>query len=284
MEQDADAAKKLGQFISALGKRYRLIVSTIFLILICGVLVWPMWLGKVFSPYASVKVPDYYNEANEYLNNINDDARVLSVPLISGEGVKYDWEGGNYLGLEPSEFLFDKSVVSRTLPNLYSEEKRLRVYRQMENGELLLEDIKDMGIKYLILHHDIDAEFSQSLKSEDVEKILDETKEVELIKKFGKLSIYSLSNYDGIVTTNNNCVGELRYSRIKPTKYRVAIDKAVCPFELILKASFDSKWTARIGNVVIPEHIVALDYANGWKVDRNGSYQVDLVFKSWPWE
>lgn len=271
-------------FISALGKKYRLIVSTILLIFICGVLVWPMWLGKVFSPYASVKVPDYYNEANEYLNSINDDARGLSLPLISGEGVKYDWEGGNYLGLEPSEFLFDKSIVSRTLPNLYSEEKRLKVYRQMENGELLLEDIKDMGIKYLILHNDIDAVFSQSLKSEDVVKILEKTKEVKLIKEFGKLSIYSLSTYDGIVNINNNCVGELRYSRIKPSEYRVAIDKALCPYELILKTSFDEKWTAKIGNVAIPEHLVALGYANGWKVDRYGSYQIDIIFKSWPWE
>jgi len=51
---------------------------------------------------------------------------------------------------------------------------------------------------------------------------------------------------------------------------------------MILKDSFGSLWSAAINNESVDDHFVAYGYANGWTIDKKGSYKVDLIFEVWP--
>lgn len=77
---------------------------------------------------------------------------------------------------------------------------------------------------------------------------------------------------------------EYRIEEQNPRKYKVYIKDSEGKFILFLNEIFSPNWEARIENRKIAEHFVVNGYANGWVVDRKGSYTIDVVFKIWPWE
>jgi hypothetical protein len=82
--------------------------------------IWPIFTGVVFTyKYAvskdpeigfRVKVPAYYTDVNNYLNETLYQSRAIALP-ITGEGITQTWEYG-YDGVESYNALFDKPFIS----------------------------------------------------------------------------------------------------------------------------------------------------------------------------
>ena len=71
---------------------------------------------------------------------------------------------------------------------------------------------------------------------------------------------------------------------MSPARYRVQIGNARQRFDLIFKSTFNELWETKIDGKKLDEHFLVYDYANAWRIDRIGDYNIDIVFKVWPWE
>jgi len=272
----------VGWIYKRLKPKIREIVVGIVLVLSCGVLVWPMWTGDLYKS-ARVRVPDYYEQANQFLNQDKTDGRVLMLPIIPGDGVRYFW---GYQGVEPSEFLFDKPSISKILRTKYADEKYMRLYDAFVNDKSYNQLLDEMNIKYLVLHNDLDTEISGASSSTQTKIILDKNPEISLIERIGELEIYEFKgNKDGsLFEVRGEDPPVLSYEKLSPARYRVQIGNARPRFDLIFKSTFNELWETKIDGKKLDEHFLVYDYANAWRIDRIGDYNIDIVFKVWPWE
>ncbi len=162
------------------------LVQVSILILVCGVLVWPMWTGDIFKDI-HVKVPEYYKEANDYLNKDRSLGRILMLPIVPGDGVRYSW---GYQGIEPSEFLFDKQSVSKMLRIKQFDDKYFDLYHKFTGGVNYEPNLRELNIKYFVLHNDMDSKISGASSSAQVIETLSNNPRIKYIIKFGDLDIY----------------------------------------------------------------------------------------------
>lgn len=268
-------------------KRYKpklgKIIAGTILFLSCGVLVWPMWTGKVFSDSQKVQIPQYYKDTNTFLNNKKDDLRVLSLPMLPGDGVKYTW---GYEGVEPSEFLFDKSTIAKILRSKYPDNKYWALYNKFIKGEIDEEFLNQMNIGYFVLHNDMDYKAHGASSSAEVKSILANNPNAIYLQNIGELEIYEYKTFKDqrLFLIKGINTPEYNYQKKYTTKYILNISNATDPYDVIFKTSYDVNWEARINGAKIENHFVVYDYANAWKIDKKGDYTIDIVFKIWPWE
>ncbi|MEK7550213.1 MAG: hypothetical protein AAB535_00295 [Patescibacteria group bacterium] len=252
---------------------WKFILVGFFIPLTLIVLVWPMWGQGPFSPAASVRVPNDYKVADDYVKALGITGRILSLPMIPGEGVKYDWGETSYYGLEPSDILFSDPVVSKTVRYNLADDKYMSLYNTFTQNKNIDNLLSEMDIEYFILHNEIDPKYSNASSSAEIKENLKKYSQIKFLKSIGFLDIYKNLNY----TPNN-------YQKISPGHYVVNVTNANKPFKIILRNSFSPLWIARINKEVIFDHFVAYGYANAWDIDKAGSYRVDLIFKIWPWQ
>jgi len=70
----------------------------------------------------------------------------------------------------------------------------------------------------------------------------------------------------------------ISYQRVNSAKYVVKVYNAMSPFILVFTDSFDRDWIAKINGKVIATHFVINGYANGWYINKTGSYTIILEF------
>lgn len=261
----------------------RILFITLTILLTCVILVWPMWTGTLYTDSARVIIPKYLKEANQFINEDRSDGRILMLPLIPGDGIKYDW---GYVGVEPSEFFFSKPSISKILRTNYFDDKYMDLYNKFINNIEYNNLLEEMNIKYLVLHHDLVNEASGASSSAQVEEDLKNNPNIRLLENFGKLSVYEfIGDKEGkLFITEREEVPNLSYEKFGPTSYRVNIKNAKPPFSLVFKTTFNELWEARISGKKIDDHFLVHGYANGWRIDKGGSYVIDIIFKIWPWE
>jgi hypothetical protein len=270
-----------------LNKEFKVVFQILVILLITGFLVWPMWTGNVFSSLAKVSVPEDYEKTNEFLNKFDSDLKVLSLPFVPGEGVNYTWKQGNYYGLEPSEFLFDKPFVSWIIPNIYAGNKSKEMINLLAENQLPDELLKELGIGFVVVHSDMNTLYSGAESLEETDKLVKSHQELEHFKKVGDLDVYSVRGVEeGLVFVEADCQHKpvVEYKKLNTRKYEVEIKEAQCPFKLILKNTFHDFWQAKIEESDLADHYLAYGYANGWSVNRQGDYKISIIFKIWPWE
>jgi hypothetical protein len=249
-----------------------------------GALVWPMWSGGVYIKDVHVEVPAYYEEANRFINSFGG-GRILMLPMIAGDGIRTAW---GYRGIEPSEFLFDRPAISRVLRTKYFDDvywdlrdklnKRMRVDSR---------DLKNLDVTFLVLRKDLlDGLDKNDLGVDEVRKIILENKDIRHLKDFGDLEIYLFEpNKNGsLFEVLDDGDIEISYQKLSPTKYKIFVKNAQEPFTLVFKNTYYDLWVARIDKEELKNHFLVYDYANAWKIEKNGSFVVDIVFKVWPWE
>ena len=269
--------------------KFREIVLGLILFFSCGILVWPMWTGTVFGGNvlnAKIRVPEYYEDANQFLNEDKTDGRILILPIISGDGVRYNWKEGYYQGIEPSVFLFDRPSISRYLNTKFFGNKYIELYNAFVNEGDYSRFLDEMDIRYLVLHDDLDEKVSGASSSAQVKESLEKNKDVKFLRRFGELEIYEFKgNEDGsLFEVAGEDAPEITYQKFDTTYYKIFVKNAKKPFNLIFESTFNEFWEARIEKEKIKEHFLVYNYANGWKINKTGSYEVDLIFKVWPWE
>lgn len=69
------------------------------------------------------------------------------------------------------------------------------------------------------------------------------------------------------------------YQRINPTRYVVKVKGANQPFVLSFLEAFDGRWRASLDGQVLKTHFIFDGFANGWKVDQPGDYQIIVEYQ-----
>lgn len=74
-------------------------------------------------------------------------------------------------------------------------------------------------------------------------------------------------------------IPNMNYQKINESEYKVQINEARGPFVLVLSQLFDPAWKIYVdGKETGKEHFLANAYANGWIIERNGSYELIVKF------
>ena len=105
--------------------------------------------------------------------------------------------------------------------------------------------------------------------------------------KIDSTLLYSLKNGENFADANNLLSSNqtdnpsITYEKINPTKYTVHVN-ASTPFYIVFSESYDSNWIAYINDQQVPNeyHLTANGFANGWYINRTGTFTITLEF--WP--
>jgi hypothetical protein len=172
-------------------------------IILFVVLVFPMWTGWVFSSSSvltknvsssySVKVPDYYSAAREWLDDNTSSTRAIALP-VSGEGITYKWKYG-YSGVEISNGLFNTPFLSFCTGVQY-------LCPIVNNiGPLLINYPADfwkvlgpLNTRYVMVRKDVDIQTRDLQDPSLLENKLTTVPNIRMDKTFGKLTFFSLDH------------------------------------------------------------------------------------------
>lgn len=287
-------SEKLAAFFKHQRLKYFWVVLILFLV--SGIFVWPMWKGIFAGGYRIntwINVPDYYKNANDWLNQQDGDFRLLHLPLIPGDGIRYKWDHP-YQGIEPSEFLFDRASIAQNIPfnkqyynvllqrigifqpNIFGSDPDLT--NSEFKSEKLGEELAKLNIRYIVLHNDIDVSFGGFKTPQETAVYLAKDKKIIKVKSFGQLDIYEVEipqNIQIIYSPSTTLI----YEKINPAFYKVKVTDEVKPFNLNFLMSYNSNWHAVIDGEVIQDHVKLFSYGNSWEVNKTGSFEIDLVYK-----
>lgn len=177
---------------------------------------FPFWTSLVFTNTEnnvlrsnSVKVPEYYKAASDWVDTRPGVFRFVSLP-IGGEAITYDWER-DYLGVELSGLLFKTPNVSfnSTIPYFYDIVSELSRYQTEAD---VLSFFPFINAKYVVLREDIDFKAREMPNPEMVKKILGDWEEQGLVAKrleIGRLTVYEINKdyfWPKIYLTQNKIV------------------------------------------------------------------------------
>lgn len=133
-------------------------------VLIFSLLFTPLWIGKVFGDENTnfyVKIPDDYIQINKLLNQDKDEFRILHLPLLAKDSSAYNWPN-KYFGLSPNFQLFDKPSLEGPTQVRKDPDNYWKIAREGFYNGKINQLLKYANIKYLLLHKDIDTDYSQS--------------------------------------------------------------------------------------------------------------------------
>jgi hypothetical protein len=105
--------------------------------------------------------------------------------------------------------------------------------------------------------------------------------------KIGNMLLYTLKSGENFADVNNLLSANqtdspsITYEEINPTKYAVHVN-ASNPFYLIFSETYDNNWIASIDGQPVPNeyHFTANGFANGWYINKTGTFTITLEF--WP--
>lgn len=257
-------------------------------------LVWPYWRGNFAGGIKTnfwVKVPDYYQEANNWLNQQPGDFYVLHLPLLPEDSITYTWDHF-YEGIEPSEFLFDKSPIARgyefnkdyysaLLDKFGANEDYTKLPYYSKNNkdfaeEDLISELAKLNVRYIILHYDTDYIFRKAISPEQTKKYL-LSQNIKKVTEFGKLEIYKAD-----IPENINLIyspeAKVSYEKIGRNSYKADIENNSDVMNLYFLQIFHPSWQASIEGEIIPDHQKIFSYANGWIIKKKGNFQVTIRF------
>lgn len=200
----------------------RKMVGITFLVLVAfsilGIYVWPFWTGDIFYPggrvipSSRIRIPAYYYEAADWVNNQSEDFRILSLPmaLTAGYG-NFRWEHG-YFAEDPIPWLISNPVLvngrSGTGMGSYLTKLILKNFTN-EGGKM----ISLLNIKYLLFHEDSNWEYGLEYHPWFLttspglfQSVMMTQKDLCLDQSFGKLDFYRNNYWQPmhIYTTSNS--------------------------------------------------------------------------------
>lgn len=304
-------------FLLRFKKRLRYLYGGLIIFFSCGLLVYPIWNGDIFPPKHRLNVPAYYLQANEYLKTVSSN-RIFLIPFTTAiEKIRYKW---GYEGEDPAENLFEFQIVSKAKLPVFKNYYEL-IPQYLENKDFP-KVLALLGVDRIILRKDIvyPDPIPTSLQSvETLDSVTGVTKEREI----GELIIYKIDkdlvkpvvyvtqlttvkslkdgldkvisgeidikkvgfSYDN--SSPNSPEGDsprISYTKLANDRYNIKIENATESFYLILNNTYDKLWQAKIAGDIIEKHFIVNGFANGWSVDKKGTYDIDIFFKVWPWD
>ncbi len=243
-----------------------------------------IWTGMVPPKSLQISVPTYYSFLNSDILKDKNNGRVLAMPLIYGEAARYKW---GYDGAEPSDYLIDKpTVVRMTLSDKLYDNKFTELYNTPIPDSKFIKLLNEMNITYITFNDDYIVQKDAMSKVEQTKRDLAKNQKLQKIGNYGPITLYkNLANKDGTMfEILADKPPKISYIKESPERYIVTVFDATAPYLLVFKSEFNSLWEARIDGDILSSHELIYEYANSWKVDKMGSYRIEVVFKVWPWE
>lgn len=303
------------KFVSRFNFKVRIMSSFILFTIFCGILVYPIWTGDIFPSKHRVQVPNYYNEANIFLNSMKTE-RIFHIPFLAESNpIIYDW---GYTGIDPSGNIFNSENLSSADVPLYN--KTLKLLPDYYDNQNITNIFGLLGVQYIILQRDIIYPTADFIK---IQKQIESWKGVFKEKTFGKLDLYSIDKkkvkpiiyISGTITKENSLneklnevasdkwdlkstftlqdIGvklkdiqtpQISYLKIAPTKYIVSIKDSKEPYVLILNNTYDKSWKMKINGQMNTKHFMVNGFANGWYISQKGDYDIEIELEVWPWD
>lgn len=289
-----------------------------FLAIVILILGFPFYTGLVFtSPEPptnnyqigyKVKVPAYYEEADQWLSNQGNNFRFIGFPL-GDEGITYNWEKG-YSGVELSSALFSTPGILHNTAVPYYNQLVPRIQEVLISQNDILKLANALNVRYFFIRHDINYEFrkmeSPRIIDERFEK-LQESK-IKKVATYGQLTFWENLKWQDrtfypatkIIKSNNQQVMELlavdvnegeiltdskdlpvlnskdgvdiSYEKVNPARYIIHV-KNSSPFVLVFSELFNDAWQASYQDNAF-EHFRTNFYANGWMIDETGEFDI----------
>jgi hypothetical protein len=290
----------------------------LLIVLLCASIVFsvgPMFLGQVAEtksstiPYSSyVKVPSYWNDANQFFIKDSTDFRVLITPDSPSTYMAYSW----YWGADcvPAR-LIEKSVIYNTYgyQQKGGQATMNMTYEALENQNYYEFNsyLSVLNVKYILQRNDLVANFSSPEATNTTimrNNLLNDTS-LKYVRSFGELDIYEFKNWtathlltstksfddNGTTLANfsipNVYATQLSYKQISASEYEVHIN-ASQPFFLFFSEGYDSKWKIVEANAdwySIPfsqdlavNHTSAYGFGNMWYINKTGSYDLKIYY------
>jgi hypothetical protein len=140
-------------------------VWIVLVVISLSVVAVPYFSGQIIFdggdviPSARVQVPEYYYQANEYLNDASGDFRVFALPYCQLGYAVYSWEDG-YWGADPSSSIFDRVVLTSEFGEV--NELLVDIATKVANNSLdydLGKMLSILNVRYIILHEDANWAF-----------------------------------------------------------------------------------------------------------------------------
>jgi len=180
-------------------KNLALIPPIILLFLLCGVLVYPFWNGEVINqarkviPGERFKVPDYWREGGQFLDNQLNFFRVLPLPMGKTYNTAAYW-GEGYSGADLTRWLTQKPVITTNTGQSFALAEAIGAVVEKENefsdvGKLM----GLMSVKYLILRNDTRWEMLRGHNwwfahdEKNINSFLEKQSDLMIEKEIGKL-------------------------------------------------------------------------------------------------
>jgi hypothetical protein len=185
-------------------------ITAVILILLFGVSVWPMWTGDVFSfwqgaipedvkdvPTTKVKIPDYWKEVADYINQDKNDYRVVFLPQSPFDGMTYKWKYG-YAGADfgSVNLLFNRPVITQLIGNSYADAYREMVLEKifLTKPETSLSLFSLMNVRYILVRNDVNETAITTVPLVEIRELLKSVPFLSKLKSFGKLDLYKISD------------------------------------------------------------------------------------------
>lgn len=306
------------KLISRFKTKVRIFYSFIILISFCIILVLPMWNGDIFPPKHRVTVPSYYLDANNYLKKIGSQ-RIFNIPFLPElENRTYSW---GYIGEDPSEVLFSQEPLSKRNPVYYN--RVFKLFPKLIDKAQFPKILGLLGVDSVILHKDsiypridyltavkfldqwegitsqqefgdlrIDSLNHNLIKPEiysaaslivvdNAQNALDKILKEEINPEN---TVFMLQEDQTVNPGNYSGKPAIDFSKITNMDYVVNIKQSKGPFILVFNDTFDKLWKAKIGNKSLGDHFIVNGFANGWIINKQGDFTVEIKFIVWPWD
>lgn len=261
-----------------------------------------------------VKVPAYYQQADQWLERQRNNFRFIGFPL-GDEGITYNWEKG-YSGVELSSALFSTPGILHNTAVPYYNELVPQIQKTLLSQDDFIKLANVLNARFFFVRHDINFEYRKMENPVVFDSIFaqkEESGEVKKVAIFGHLTFWEnlkwqdrtfypakkivksstkqevselpsidvnqgevLVDVENLPPLESDSVISISYKRINPARYIVHI-KNQSPFILVFSELFNDAWQASYQNKNFP-HFRSNFYANGWLIDKTGEFDITLEY------
>ena len=217
---------------------------------------------------------------NRFIKKDTGDSRLLILPMVPDHGVRYLW---GYRGDEPSPTIFGRSTISKDNRAKYSSEKYKELFTAFEQKKDFSSILEDLNVGYVIVNYDVDYKAVGAISPDTAKKLLVDNTRIEYVDRYGNLWLYRFAQKNPGLFVSDPGVAQVAYQKLSPSNYLVQVRDASDPFTLVFKETYHDLWNATVDGQKLTDHYVWGGYANAWKIDKLGSYTINIHFKVWPW-
>jgi arabinofuranan 3-O-arabinosyltransferase len=180
--------------------RCKTIVYRLFLIfMICTFLisVFPMLNGQIIPSSTRVKIPDYWYQVSNYLNNVKGDFRVLLTPGDDYYQMNYSWGYYGTDALAPS--LITKPIIYQVSGGYATNPEVISlVYQKIEENQTsgFLNLLALLNVQYILQRNDIvwNSSGRTIVSPDQIKSFLSNQSGITLQASFGNLDLYKVSS------------------------------------------------------------------------------------------